>query len=52
MGLQQLIFGLLEFFLSILTSLVLIFGSYRLFLLLTPRFDEERQLRENNLADI
>ena len=50
MGVQQLIFGLLEFFLSILTSFILIFGSYRLFLLITPRFDEERQLRENNVA--
>lgn len=47
---QQIIFGLLEFFVSIFISFILIFGSYRLFLLLTPRLDEERQLREKNAA--
>jgi len=50
LGLQQVIFGILEFLLSIFTSLILIFGSYRVFLLITPRFDEERQLRKNNTA--
>ncbi len=50
MGLQQVIFGILEFLLSIFTSFILIFGSYRVFLLITPRFDEERQLRKNNTA--
>lgn len=50
MGLQQVIFGVLEFLLSIFTSFILIFGSYRVFLLITPRFDEERQLRKNNTA--
>jgi uncharacterized membrane protein YjfL (UPF0719 family) len=49
-SLQQVIFGLLEFLLSIFTSFILIFGSYRLFLWLTPHFDEERQLGENNTA--
>jgi uncharacterized membrane protein YjfL (UPF0719 family) len=49
-SLQQVIFGLLEFLLSIFTSFILIFGSYRLFLWLTPHFDEERQLGENNAA--
>lgn len=47
---QQIFFGLLEFFVSIFISFILIFGSYRLFLLLTPKFDEERQLREKNTA--
>ena len=50
MGMQQVLFGLLEFLLSIFTSFILIFGSYRLFLLLTPHFDEERQLQNNNAA--
>lgn len=50
MSLQQIIFGLLELLLAIFTSFILIFGSYRLFLLITPKFDEERQLRKNNTA--
>jgi uncharacterized membrane protein YjfL (UPF0719 family) len=50
MSLQQIIFGLLELLLSISTSFILIFGSYRLFLIITPRFDEERQLKKNNQA--
>lgn len=47
---QQVIFGLLEFLVSIFISFILIFGSYRLFLVLTPRLDEERQLREKNTS--
>ncbi len=47
---QQILFGLLEFLVSIFVSFVLIFGSYRLFLILTPRFDEERQLRMKNTS--
>lgn len=50
MSVQQIIFGLLEFFVTILISFILIFGSYRLFLILTPRFDEERQLRKKNTS--
>lgn len=50
MGIQQIIFGLLEFFVAILISFILIFGSYRLFLILTHRFDEERQLRKKNTS--
>jgi len=47
---QQIIFGLLEFLISIFVSFILIFGSYRLFLILTPRFDEERQLKMKNTS--
>ena len=47
---QQVIFGLLEFFVSIFISFILIFGSYRLFLILTPRFDEEHQLKQKNIS--
>lgn len=50
MSVQQIIFGLLEFFVTILISFILIFVSYRLFLILTPRFDEERQLRKKNTS--
>lgn len=47
---QQIIFGLLEFLVSILISFILIFGSYRIILALTRRFDEEKQLRKKNLS--
>jgi len=50
MSVQQIIFGLLEFSVTILISFILIFGSYRLFLILTPRFDEERQLKKKNTS--
>lgn len=47
---QQVIFGLLEFCVSVFISFILIFGSYRLFLILTPRFDEEHQLKQKNTS--
>lgn len=47
---QQIIFGLLELLVSVFISFILIFGSYRLFLVLTPRFDEERQLKGKNTS--
>lgn len=50
MSAQQIIFGLLEFLVSVLISFILIFGSYRLFLILTPRFDEEHQLKKKNIS--
>jgi len=50
MSSQQVIFGLLEFFVSIFISFILIFGSYRLFLWITPNLDEERQLKEKNAS--
>lgn len=50
MSSQQVIFGLLEFLVSILISFILIFGSYRLFLVMTRHLDEERQLREKNTS--
>ena len=50
MSSQQIIFGLLEFFVSIFISFILIFVSYRFFLWITPNLDEERQLREKNAS--
>jgi len=47
---QQVIFGLLEFLVSVLVSFVLIFATYRLILVLTPNFDEENQLRKRNTS--
>ncbi|UCE40909.1 MAG: DUF350 domain-containing protein [Candidatus Aminicenantes bacterium] len=47
---QQLIFGLLEFLVSVLISFILIFGSYRIILVLTRRIDEEKQLRKKNVS--
>ena len=47
---QQIIFGLLEFFVSVLISFILIFGSYRIILVLTRRIDEEEQLRKKNVS--
>ncbi len=50
MSYYQIIFGFLEFLVSILISFLLIFGTYRLFLILTPRFDEEVQLKKKNAS--
>lgn len=50
MGIQQVLFGLIEFLVSVIISFILIFGSYRLFLLLTPRLDEEIQLKKKNTS--
>ena len=50
MSWQQVAFGLIEFLISIFISFILIFGSYRLFLALTPKIDEERQLKEGNTS--
>jgi len=47
---QQIIFGVIEFLVSILISFILIFGTYKLFLALTPKFDEEKQLRKKNTS--
>jgi len=47
---QQIIFGFIEFLVAIFISFMLIFGTYRLLLVLTPRFDEERQLKKKNLS--
>jgi len=47
---QQIIFGLLEFLVSVLISFILIFGSYRILLLLTRRIDEEKQLKKKNVS--
>ena len=50
MSLQQIIFGLLEFSVSVLISFILIFGSYRIILVLTRRIDEEQQLKRKNVS--
>ncbi len=50
MSVQQIIFGLLEFLVSVLISFILIFGSYRIILVLTRRIDEEQQLKRKNVA--
>jgi uncharacterized membrane protein YjfL (UPF0719 family) len=50
MGWQQILFGLIEFFVSILISFILIFGSYRLFLAFTSHLDEERELKAGNTS--
>ena len=50
MSMQQIIFGILEFLVSILISFVLVFGSYRIMLVLTKRFDEEQQLKKRNIS--
>lgn len=50
MYLQQILLGLIELFVSIFISFVLIAGSYRFFIYITPRFDEERQLKKKNTA--
>lgn len=50
MSAQQIIFGLLELLVSIFISFILIFGSYRLVLVFTPNFDEERQLKTKNTS--
>ena len=47
---QQIIFGLLEFLVSVLISFILIFGSYRIILILTRRLDEEKQLKKKNIS--
>lgn len=40
----------MEFLVSIFISFILIFVSYRLLLVLTPHFDEERQLKKKNVS--
>lgn len=50
MSAQQIIFGLLEFLVSILISFILIFGSYRIILILTRHIDEEQELKKKNVS--
>lgn len=50
MNWQQVIFGLLEFLISIFISLILIFLCYRFFLIITHKFDDERKLLGDNRA--
>ncbi len=50
MNTQQIFLGLIEFFLTLFISFVLIFFCYRVFLALTHKFDEEEQLRRKNVS--
>jgi uncharacterized membrane protein YjfL (UPF0719 family) len=45
-----LLIGAVEFVLSVILGLIVVFVSYQLFLWLTPRTDEERELGRNNRA--
>jgi len=47
---RQVLFGLLEFIVSVLISFVLTFATYKFLLKLTPHFDEEKQLRKKNVS--
>jgi putative membrane protein len=50
MSTQQIIFGLVEFLISILISFILVFGSYRVILVLSRHFDDEQQLKKRNMS--
>ena len=50
MSLQQVLFGLLEFLVSVAISFILVFATYRFILWLTKRFDEENQLKQKNTS--
>jgi uncharacterized membrane protein YjfL (UPF0719 family) len=47
---QQILFGVLEFAVSILVAFVLTFATYKLLLKISRRFDEENQLKRKNGA--
>lgn len=47
---QQVVLGLLEFFLTLVIGFFLVFATYKILLKLTPRFDEEKQLHRRNTA--
>ena len=50
MNLLQMLMGTLELLVTVLISFVLIFFSYRIILMLTKKFDEEKQLKKKNLS--
>ena len=50
MSLQQVLFGFLEFLVSIAISFILVFATYRLILWFTRPFDEENELRQKNAS--
>jgi putative membrane protein len=50
MNTQQIFLGLIEFFLTLFISFVLIFFCYKVFLALTHKFDEEEQLKRKNVS--
>ena len=47
---QQVVLGLLEFFLTLIIGFFLVFATYKILLKLTPRFDQEKQLHRRNTA--
>jgi len=50
MSAQQVLFGVLEFLVTVLISFILTFMTYRFLLRLTPHFDQEKKLRQKNAA--
>lgn len=50
MSAQQVVFGFLEFAITLVLSFVLVFVTYKILLKLTPHFDEEKQLHRRNAA--
>jgi putative membrane protein len=50
MSAQQLLFGLLEFLVTVLISFFLTFSTYQLLLKLTPHFDQEKKLKQKNAS--
>jgi len=50
MNLLQILMGTLELLVTVLISFVLIFFSYRIILMLTKKFDEEKQLKKKNVS--
>ncbi|MFC2158491.1 DUF350 domain-containing protein [Acidobacteriota bacterium] len=50
MNIQQILMGSIEFLLTVFISFVLIFFSYKLFLVFTHRLDEEEQLKKGNTS--
>ena len=50
MSIQQILIGLIQFVLTIFISFFLVFVSYRLILMLSRKFDEERHLKDNKVS--
>lgn len=50
MSIQQILIGLIQFVLTIFISFFLVFVSYRLILMMSKKFDEERNLKENKVS--
>ncbi len=50
MNLQSILQGSIEIILSLITGLLIFFGSFKIFTILTKNIDEIDQLKKNNLA--